>query len=56
MVTNAVYRREKSRVLLRNLLGPLEMGSEREERLKQVIYYRAGDESGGLVLEERKKR
>lgn len=55
-MTNAVYRREKSRVLLRNLLSPLGMGSEREERLKQVICYRAGDESGGLVLEERKKR
>lgn len=55
-VTNAVYRREKSRMLLRNLLSPLGMGSEREERMKQVICYRTGDESGGLVLEERKKR
>lgn len=56
LLTNAVYRREKSRMLLRNLLSPLGMGSEREERLKQVICYRAGAESGGLVLEERKKR
>lgn len=55
-MTNVVYRREKSRMFLQNLLSPLGMGSEREERLKQVICYRAGDESEGLVLEERKKR
>lgn len=36
------------------LLSPLGMGTEREQRPQQVACYRAGDESGGLDLEERR--
>lgn len=35
-----------------SLVGPLEMGAENEERTQHKVYYTAGDETGGLDLEE----
>lgn len=36
-----------------DLFIPLEKGAENKERLLQVVCYRAGDETGGLGVEER---
>ena len=39
-----------------DLLSPLEMGAENEERPQKIVCYRAGDETGGLNLKKRKER
>lgn len=38
------------------VIDPLEIGTGNEGRLKQVICYRAGKESGALGVEERRER
>lgn len=39
-----------------DLSDPLEMEAEGKVRSQQVIYYRAGDETGGLDLEKWRER
>lgn len=51
-----VRGRKKSRVFHKDLSRPLGMEAEDEERPEQVVYYRAGDESEGLCLEEKRER
>lgn len=41
--------------ILVDLLSPLEMEAESEERAQQVACYRTADETGGLFLEERRE-
>lgn len=41
--------------ILMDLLSPLEMGAESEERAQQVACYRTADETRGLFLEERRE-
>lgn len=48
-----VHMREESRVCQQNLDSLLGIGLEKKGRLKQVVCYQAGDEAGGLDLEER---
>lgn len=38
-----------------DLLSPLEMEAEREESLRHRVYYRTGDETEGLDLEQRRE-
>lgn len=46
------HRRKESRMFHQDLLSSLVMIAEGEERLQQKVCYRAGDETGGLDLEE----
>lgn len=47
--------REEKRCVLPCLLCPVGMGAESKETPQHLVCYRAGDESGGLGLEERKE-
>lgn len=48
----SVHRRDEGRVCHRDLLSPLEMGTEKKERPQLVVCYRAGCETEGLCLED----
>lgn len=51
-----VHRKEESRVLQQDLLSPLGLGAESEEKLQQLVCYRDGDRTGwGLDWEERRQ-
>ena len=50
----SVHRRDKSRIFHRICLVPLGMGTEKKERPQQVVCYRAGCETKGLGLEDRR--
>lgn len=39
-----------------DLCGLVEMRAERSRRLQQIVFYRAGDETGGLHLEDRREK
>lgn len=43
---------EENKVFHKDLLGPLEMGTEYEERPQQMVCCRAGAEAGRSDLEE----
>lgn len=47
---------DKSRLFHQNQLSSLEMGAESEERPKQKLCYKAGDENGELDLEGWRER
>lgn len=51
-VAEEVHRRGESRVFHHNL--PQGKGTESEERPHHMVCYRAGDETGGLNMEERR--
>lgn len=53
--TDEDHRRKKSRVFYQDILSHLRMGTESEERPQQVVYCRAGDENGGLGIQERRQ-
>lgn len=46
---------EENRMFHPDLLNPLGMGAKSKNRPQQVVYKRAGDENGGLDLEETKE-
>lgn len=48
-VAEVVHRIDISRLFYQNLLSPLEMGTECEESLQQVICYRAEDGIEGWI-------
>lgn len=52
-VPEDIYRREENRELHQDLLSPLRIGTESEERSQQVVFFRACDEAGGLDIEEK---
>lgn len=47
-----VHRRKEIRLCHQGLLSPLGMGAAKEERPRQKVCYRSGNETGGLDLEE----
>lgn len=48
-VAEEVHRIERSRLFYQDLLSPLEMGTECEESLRQMICYRAEDGIEGWI-------
>ena len=50
------HKWEESRMFHQDLVRPLGMKAESEERPQQVDGYRAGGETGGLDLEEQRGR
>lgn len=50
------HRRVEIRVFYLDLLSPLVMGAESEEKPQQVVSYRAGGETWALDLKEWRER
>lgn len=53
-VSEEVHRREESWVFRQDQLSAQRKGTKSEERPQQVVCYRAGNETGGLDMEERR--
>lgn len=49
-----VHRRKESRMFYQNLLSLLEMGPQSEERPQQLVSYRAGHKTRGLIWRRRR--
>lgn len=54
-VTKGIHRREKSSVLHQDPFSTLRIEAESEERLQQVVCYRAGHETGRLGIEKKRR-
>lgn len=50
-----VHRKKESRVSHHDLLSPLGIGAESEERPQKVVCYTAGDKTGGVDMRERRE-
>lgn len=53
MAAEGIHRREGSKVFHQNLLGPLGMGANCEERPQHVVCYRTWDNAERLYIEVR---